>query len=173
MNELMTEFRKFQASEPQNNPDMGGDEITQFLRRLSAEGKLKTYTEEEWTELGKNQGLDEGQIAELIEQAAGWLEQGEIKKEDQADWVGSINSPEDADRVTGQAQENPEGDEEDHEDEGCEGCVEDCDCEDGDEECDCESCETCEEDHKDDEEELDYCVCCCDCTEEEEGEDSR
>jgi len=164
MSELISEFKKFQASE-RDNPDSGGDEISQFLRRLGAEGRLKTYSEEEWAELGKSQGFDDEQTAELVEQAAAWLEKQEIHPQDKSDWPATISSESDV-----FAQSNPESeeDEEDEDEEGCEGCIDDCDCEDGDEECDCESCKECEKAHEDDEEEFDYCVCCCDCTEPEE-----
>lgn len=158
MSELLREFERFESSK--ENPVEGEeDEFTAFLRKLDAEGKLRTFSEEDWYTLGSAHGLDDEEISELVEQAAGWLgkEKGILESEP-ADWPeedppASAN-PKSGVRAGGAlpGEVVGEDDEEENPDAGgCEGCAVDCDC--GDD-CECSVCGTCQ---------LEACQCCCEC----------
>jgi hypothetical protein len=96
MSELVREFEKFRA-EPLPNPGpRGEDEVTTFLRQLDAQRKLRAFSEGEWEALGSHLGLNQEEISELIEQAAGMVaeEQVDISDQDAGAWPGTDSARE-------------------------------------------------------------------------------
>jgi hypothetical protein len=91
MNPLISQFEKFLDSPRRNSGGpRGEDEYSSFLRELSATGRLKAYSEAEWIQMGKEFGLTDDQIAQLVEQAAGWIEdttEGGTKPPEPAAWA--------------------------------------------------------------------------------------
>jgi len=180
MGELMQEFERFEAGGA-TNPSHE-DKLSQFLRELDAKRELKPYTEEEWRELARREGLNDEEAQELIEQAAGWVseERVDITDQEPSDWpstrpsdaaaalglVGAakVNSPKSNSQICSQcatthhpSQPCPDdgaGDDEEDENPEEEDC-EACGCDNQD----CELCDDCE-----------GCDCCCNCDEKPEGE---
>lgn len=92
MNRIELLFKKFEGEGALENPagPQGEDDLSAFLRAMSASGDLGSFTEAEWAEFGKSQNLSDDQIAELIEQAAGWVSdttKGGLKKPESAEWA--------------------------------------------------------------------------------------
>jgi hypothetical protein len=87
MSELLREYAAFK-DRVRGNPSTGADWVSQFLRHLDANKKLKPYTEGEWFALGRERGLSSEQVCELIERAAGWVaeEQQDITDQAVAGW---------------------------------------------------------------------------------------
>lgn len=75
-----------------NPPPDGEDEITRFLREMDKAGRLHTFSEPDFFEVGKLFGLDDDQVAAAIEQAASWIENTEEIEDDgllePAEWTG-------------------------------------------------------------------------------------
>lgn len=61
---------------PFKNPPgpAGEDDLSEFLRDLSATMDLKNWPEGTWIRFGRDEGMDEREIVDFIEQAAGWVE---------------------------------------------------------------------------------------------------
>jgi len=75
MNPLVSKFEKFNRGLSVKNPPSmrGEDDITSFLRVLDASGEIGKFSEGDWIEFGKREGMSDLEIVELIEQAAGWV----------------------------------------------------------------------------------------------------
>lgn len=66
------------------------DALSAFLRTLAAKRELTGLTEADWIEAGRSQGLDDAEIAQWIEEAAGWVADTSNKGPgpDAAAWTG-------------------------------------------------------------------------------------
>lgn len=73
MNVLEEKFDAFLKRHPNPVGAKKEDELSAFLRELDKKGELKTFSEADWIETGRSFGLNDHEIAEWIEQAAGWL----------------------------------------------------------------------------------------------------
>lgn len=74
MNPLIAKMEKFLGARRNPPGPRGEDEFSLFLRELSRTGQLKSYTESQWIEFGRRFGLDDGRTAQLVEQAASWVQ---------------------------------------------------------------------------------------------------
>ena len=75
MNPLIAKMDKFLEAPRRNAPGpRGEDEFSAFLRELSRTGQLKSYSESQWIQYGRRFGLDDEKIAQLVEQAASWVQ---------------------------------------------------------------------------------------------------
>ena len=83
---LVVEFDRFARHYRASNPPTE-EPFTAFLREMSAKGKLDEASEEEWIELGRKNGLEDDEIAELVEQAASWLDKSSSSLQPAA-WTG-------------------------------------------------------------------------------------
>lgn len=84
---LFTEWKKFTKA-PRSNPPLKGDELTQFLEKLSREGKLKAYTDKEWAEVTTEYAMTPEELGQFMEQVASYIPSGDIDPEDETphDW---------------------------------------------------------------------------------------
>ena len=77
MNPITEKFQRFIA-EPRvrRNPAPRAieDDVTTFLRELNRKGELRAWDEADWIQFGRGLGLTNEEISELVEQAAGWVE---------------------------------------------------------------------------------------------------
>lgn len=71
MNELQTELVRFLRGARPNPPEA---KMYEFLEVLSEKGKLFDYSEQDWVEAGRSQGMTDDEIAAWIETAASWLD---------------------------------------------------------------------------------------------------
>lgn len=71
MNKLQIELDRFLGGARSNPPEA---KMYEFLEVLSADGKLFDYSEQDWVEAGRSQGLTDDQIAAWVETAASWLD---------------------------------------------------------------------------------------------------
>lgn len=82
MNQLQVELDRFLRGTRPNPPEAKAYE---FLEALAEEGKLFDYSEQDWVEAGRSQGMTDDQIAAWIETAASWIddttEEGEFEPE--------------------------------------------------------------------------------------------
>lgn len=78
MNPITSLFNKFERGQlraPRTNPSFETeDDISLFLRALSASGNLKDFSEGHWIDFGRHEGMSDLEIVDLIEQAAGWVQ---------------------------------------------------------------------------------------------------
>lgn len=92
MNPITALFKEFERSSERRNPSprTKEDDISRFLRFLSATDELETWSEAEWIDFGQREGMDDQEIVELVEQAAGWVEDtsGERGEPETAAWTG-------------------------------------------------------------------------------------
>jgi hypothetical protein len=68
----------------------GEDDLSEFLRRLDATMELKDWPEGTWIRFGQAQDMSDREIADFIEQAAGWVEDttdGGRKAPERAAWA--------------------------------------------------------------------------------------
>lgn len=79
---LYNEWKRFTGA-PRANPSLQGDELTQFLEKLSREGKLKAYTEAQWAEVLKEYEMTPEEIGQFMEQVASYLPVGDVDPEDE------------------------------------------------------------------------------------------
>lgn len=191
---LVEKLAQFEKSGYQENPE-GEDKYSRFLRELSATGELQTFSEADWNALGEREGLTNEELAELVEQAASWLTDGDPSSERPVQWPSDSFGAGSADEVAAVAEpaidlliggvsdhariasENPrrshvqeveeeEEGEDDEEEDDDENSCDGC-AEDCDcADCNCEECEVCSS--PDDEDDF-MCECCCDCVDDEEG----
>ncbi len=82
MNQLQAELDRFMRGARTNPPEA---KMYEFLEVLSEKGKLLDYSEQDWIEAGRSQGLTDDEIANWIETAASWVddttEKGEYEPE--------------------------------------------------------------------------------------------
>ena len=71
MNKLQVELDRFLGGARSNPPEA---KMYEFLEVLSEDGKLFDYSEQDWVEAGRSQGMTDDQIAAWIETAASWLD---------------------------------------------------------------------------------------------------
>jgi hypothetical protein len=71
MNKLQVELDRFLGGARSNPPEA---KMYEFLEVLSGDGKLFDYSEQDWVEAGRSQGMTDDQIAAWIETAASWLD---------------------------------------------------------------------------------------------------
>ena len=79
---LYEEWKKFTAA-PKANPPLTGDELTQFLEKLSRDGKLRAYTEVEWAKITREYNLTPGELGQFMEQVASYLPMGSVNPKDE------------------------------------------------------------------------------------------
>lgn len=90
---LTTKLDDFLARRgPRSNPPASSreDALSAFLRHLAARRELTGLTEDDWVEAGRSQGLDDDEIAQWIEEAAGWVADTsrEVPGPEAASWTG-------------------------------------------------------------------------------------
>jgi hypothetical protein len=71
MSELQAELDRFMRGARTNPPEA---KMYEFLEVLSEKGKLLDYSEQDWIEAGRSQGLTDDEIASWIETAASWVD---------------------------------------------------------------------------------------------------
>jgi hypothetical protein len=75
MNPITKLFEKFNRGTLRNPAGTGTeDDLSEFLRQLSATMDLRDWPESTWIEFGKSEGLSDREIVDYIEQAAGWVD---------------------------------------------------------------------------------------------------
>lgn len=84
---LVSEFNRFVSNRYESNPPRGEEPFTAFLRELSRTGRIANVRENEWFTLGRTEGLTDEETAELVEQAASWLD-GKESGLAPASWTG-------------------------------------------------------------------------------------
>jgi hypothetical protein len=71
MNHLQAELDRFLRGARSNPPEA---KMYEFLEVLAEKGKLFEYTEQDWIEAGRSQGMTDDEISNWIETAASWLD---------------------------------------------------------------------------------------------------
>jgi hypothetical protein len=106
---LLDEYRQFTRTEAQPNPLDRDALLTDFLEYLAQDGKLSA-SEADWYAFGRSKGLNDDEIATLIESAATWISSsGEVVRQEAARWP--TESP-----PTAEANPSDEDDDDDEED---------------------------------------------------------
>jgi hypothetical protein len=91
MMDLVHRFERFRRTHLAPNPEREA-ELTAFTRKLSEDGELGEYTDEDWLTLSRKLGLSDDQYAALMEGAASWIvdEPESITKQPSSDWPDEI-----------------------------------------------------------------------------------
>jgi hypothetical protein len=105
MMDLVYKFERFRRSHVAPNPEREA-ELTAFTRKLSEDGELGEYTDEDWLTLSRKLGLNDDQYAALMEGTASWIvdEPESITKQPSSDWPDEV--PREA-RAASKPSENP------------------------------------------------------------------
>jgi hypothetical protein len=91
MIDLVHRFEHFRRTHLAPNPEREA-ELTAFTRKLSEDGELGEYTDEDWLALSRKLGLNDDQYAALMEGTASWIvdEPESITKQPSSDWPDEV-----------------------------------------------------------------------------------